>query len=394
MSYKKVFLKSGKEESLKRFHPWIFSGAIHHIEGEPEEGETVKVYTSNKEFIAVGHFQVGSIAVRVLSFCDEPIDYDFWKRKLEIAYNVRKSIGVAGKPQNNTYRLVHGEGDNLPGLVIDVYARTAVMQAHSVGMHVCRMQIAEALAEVMHGVIDNIYYKSETTLPYKAELEAENGFIKGGSTDNVALENGLKFHVDWLKGQKTGFFVDQRENRALLERYAKGRNVLNMFCYTGGFSFYAMRGGANLVHSVDSSAKAIDLTNDNVELNFPGDPRHKAFAEDAFKFLDRMGDQYDLIILDPPAFAKHKDALRNALQGYRKLNAKAFEKIRPGGILFTFSCSQVVTKDNFRTAVFTAAAMSGRSVRILHQLTQPADHPVNIYHPEGEYLKGLVLYVE
>ena len=394
MSYKKVFLKFGKEESLKRFHPWIFSGAIHHIEGEPEEGETVKVYTSNKEFIAVGHFQVGSIAVRVLSFCDEPIDYDFWKRKLEIAYNVRKSIGVAGKPQNNTYRLVHGEGDNLPGLVIDVYARTAVMQAHSVGMHVCRMQIAEALAEVMHGVIDNIYYKSETTLPYKAELEAENGFIKGGSTDNVALENGLKFHVDWLKGQKTGFFVDQRENRALLERYAKGRNVLNMFCYTGGFSFYAMRGGANLVHSVDSSAKAIDLTNDNVELNFPGDPRHKAFAEDAFKFLDRMGDQYDLIILDPPAFAKHKDALRNALQGYRKLNAKAFEKIRPGGILFTFSCSQVVTKDNFRTAVFTAAAMSGRSVRILHQLTQPADHPVNIYHPEGEYLKGLVLYVE
>lgn len=394
MSYKKVFLKSGKEESLKRFHPWIFSGAIHHIEGEPEEGETVKVYTSNKEFIAVGHFQVGSIAVRVLSFCDEPIDYDFWKRKLEIAYNVRKSIGVAGKPQNNTYRLVHGEGDNLPGLVIDVYARTAVMQAHSVGMHVCRMQIAEALAEVMHGVIDNIYYKSETTLPYKAELEAENGFIKGGSTDNVALENGLKFHVDWLKGQKTGFFVDQRENRALLERYAKGRNVLNMFCYTGGFSFYAMRGGANLVHSVDSSAKAIDLTNDNVELNFPGDPRHKAFAEDAFKFLDRMGDQYDLIILDPPAFAKHKDALRNALQGYRKLNAKAFEKIRPGGILFTFSCSQVVTKDNFRTAVFTAAAMSGRSLRILHQLTQPADHPVNIYHPEGEYLKGLVLYVE
>ena len=394
MSYKKVFLKSGKEESLKRFHPWIFSGAIHHIEGEPEEGETVKVYTSNKEFIAVGHFQVGSIAVRVLSFCDEPIDYDFWKRKLERAYNVRKSIGVAGKPQNNTYRLVHGEGDNLPGLVIDVYARTAVMQAHSVGMHVCRMQIAEALAEVMHGVIDNIYYKSETTLPYKAELEAENGFIKGGSTDNVALENGLKFHVDWLKGQKTGFFVDQRENRALLERYAKGRNVLNMFCYTGGFSFYAMRGGANLVHSVDSSAKAIDLTNDNVELNFPGDPRHKAFAEDAFKFLDRMGDQYDLIILDPPAFAKHKDALRNALQGYRKLNAKAFEKIRPGGILFTFSCSQVVTKDNFRTAVFTAAAMSGRSVRILHQLTQPADHPVNIYHPEGEYLKGLVLYVE
>ena len=394
MNYKKVYLKPGKEESLKRFHPWIFSGAIHHIEGEPEEGEVVSVYTSKKEFVAVGHFQVGSIAVRVLSFHDEAIDYAFWRRKLQTAYDLRRAIGIAGRADNNTYRLVHGEGDNLPGLVVDIYANTAVMQAHSVGMHVSRMAIADALSDVMGDVVRNVYYKSETTLPYKAELEAENGFIKGGSTDNVAMEYGLKFHVDWLKGQKTGFFVDQRENRALLERYAKGRNVLNMFCYTGGFSFYAMRGGANLVHSVDSSAKAIDLTNENVALNFPNDSRHEAFAEDAFKYLDRMGDQYDLIILDPPAFAKHKDALRNALQGYRKLNAKAFEKIRPGGILFTFSCSQVVTKDNFRTAVFTAAAMSGRSVRILHQLTQPADHPVNIYHPEGEYLKGLVLYVE
>ena len=394
MNYKKVYLKPGKEESLKRFHPWIFSGAIHHIEGEPEEGEVVSVYTSKKEFVAVGHFQVGSIAVRVLSFHDEAIDYAFWRRKLQTAYDLRRAIGIAGRADNNTYRLVHGEGDNLPGLVVDIYANTAVMQAHSVGMHVSRMAIADALSDVMGDVVRNVYYKSETTLPYKAELEAENGFIKGGSTDNVAMEYGLKFHVDWLKGQKTGFFVDQRENRALLEKYAKGRNVLNMFCYTGGFSFYAMRGGANLVHSVDSSAKAIDLTNENVALNFPDDSRHEAFAEDAFKYLDRMGDQYDLIILDPPAFAKHKDAMRNALQGYRKLNAKAFEKIRPGGILFTFSCSQVVTKDNFRTAVFTAAAMSGRSVRILHQLTQPADHPVNIYHPEGEYLKGLVLYVE
>ncbi len=394
MEYRKVFLKSGKEESLKRFHPWIFSGAIHHIEGEPEEGDIVKVYTAGKEFIALGHFQIGSIAVRVLTFCDELVDKSFWKHKLAVAYDLRKSIGVATNPINNTYRLVHGEGDNLPGLVIDIYGKTAVMQAHSAGMHVCRMEIAEALSEVMGDTIENIYYKSETTLPYKAELGPENGFIKGGSADNVAMEYGLKFHVDWLKGQKTGFFVDQRENRSLLEKYAKDRTVLNMFCYTGGFSFYAMRGGAKLVHSVDSSSKAIDLTNQNVELNFPGDMRHAAYAEDAFKYLDRMGDQYDLIILDPPAFAKHKDALRNALQGYRKLNAKAFEKIKPGGILFTFSCSQVVTKDNFRTAVFTAAAMSGRSVRILHQLTQPADHPVNIYHPEGEYLKGLVLYVE
>ena len=377
MSYKKVFLKSGKEESLKRFHPWVFSGAIAKVEGEPEEGEIVDVYTSKKEFIACGHFQIGSIAVRVLTFRQEEICFNFWKRRLEVALDLRRSLGLVDNPENNTYRLVHGEGDNLPGLIIDVYGQTAVMQAHSVGMHVYRQVIADALSEVMGNIVKHIYYKSETTLPFKADLGPENGFIKGGSPENVALENGLRFHVDWLKGQKTGFFVDQRENRHLLERYSKGRNVLNMFCYTGGFSFYAMRGGAN-----------------HVELNFPGDNRHQAFAEDAFKFLDRMGDQYDLIILDPPAFAKHRDALRNALRGYSKLNAKAFEKIKPGGILFTFSCSQVVDKKDFRNAVFTAAAQSGRSVRILHQLTQPGDHPVNIYHPEGEYLKGLVLYVE
>ena len=394
MTYKKLYLKPGKEESLKRFHPWVFSGAIAKVEGEPDEGEVVDVYTSKKEFIACGHFQIGSIAVRVLTFKQEEINRDFWKRRLEVALDLRRSLNLVDNPENNTYRLVHGEGDNLPGLIIDVYGQTAVMQAHSAGMHVDRMEIAEALSEVMGDIVKHIYYKSETTLPFKADLGPENGFIKGGSPENVALENGLKFHVDWLKGQKTGFFVDQRENRHLLERYSKGRNVLNMFCYTGGFSFYAMRGGANLVHSVDSSAKAIDLTNQNVELNFPGDPRHEAFAEDAFKYLDRMGDQYDLIILDPPAFAKHRDALRNALRGYSKLNAKAFEKIKPGGILFTFSCSQVVDKKDFRNAVFTAAAQSGRSVRILHQLTQPGDHPVNIYHPEGEYLKGLVLYVE
>ncbi|MBQ8501474.1 MAG: class I SAM-dependent rRNA methyltransferase [Bacteroides sp.] len=391
----KVYLKSGKEESLKRFHPWVFSGAISRIDGEPEEGEVVEVYTSKKEFIAKGHWQIGSIAVRVLSFNqDEAIDQAFWKRKLSIAYDMRRSIGLTERSDNNTYRLVHGEGDNLPGLVIDVYGHTAVMQAHSAGMHLDRMNIASALCEVMANEIKNIYYKSETTLPFKADLYPENGFLYGGSAENIATEYGLNFHIDWLKGQKTGFFVDQRENRSLLERYADDRSVLNMFCYTGGFSVYAMRGGAKLVHSVDSSAKAIDLTNKNMELNFPGDTRHAAYAEDAFKYLERMGDQYDLIILDPPAFAKHRDALRNALQGYRKLNARAFEKIKPGGILFTFSCSQAVSKENFRTAVFTAAAMSRRSVRILHQLTQPADHPVNIYHPEGEYLKGLVLYIE
>ena len=392
----RIYLKPGKEESLKRFHPWVFSGAIARMDGEPEEGEVVEVYTAQKEFIAKGHFQIGSIAVRVLTFRqDEAIDACFWRRRLDIALQMRRSIGLVGREDNNTYRLVHGEGDNLPGLVIDIYARTAVMQAHSAGMHLDRMAIADALAEVMQGEIDNIYYKSETTLPYKADLFPENGFLRGGNADNVAMEYGLNFHIDWLKGQKTGFFVDQRENRALLERYARGRNVLNMFCYTGGFSVYAMRGGALSVHSVDSSAKAIDLTNKNIALNFPDDARHTAYAEDAFKFLDRMEQgAYDLIILDPPAFAKHRDALRNALQGYRKLNARAFEKIRPGGILFTFSCSQAVNKDQFRMAVFTAAAQSGRSVRILHQLTQPADHPVNIYHPEGEYLKGLVLWVE
>ena len=406
--YNTVYLKKGKEESLGRFHPWVFSGAIHHIDGRPEEGDVVRVISADDRFLAVGHIQIGSIAVRVLSFEDITIDRSFWKERLAAAYDVRRSIfgekltannsefKIQNSKYTNAFRLVHGEGDGLPGLVIDVYNRTAVMQAHSVGIHMSRHEIADALAEVLDGVVDNIYYKSENTLAYKASEDGGNGFLKGSiaTADDIATENGLKFHVDWLGGQKTGFFVDQRENRALLEHYSQGRKVLNMFCYTGGFSFYAMRGGAELVHSVDSSSRAIDITRANVELNFPGDTRHEAFAEDAFKYLDRMGDQYDLIILDPPAFAKHKDALRNALMGYRKLNAKAFEKIRPGGILFTFSCSQVVTKDNFRTAVFTAAAMSGRRVRILHQLTQPADHPVSIYHPEGEYLKGLVLYVE
>ena len=390
---KSIILKRGKDESLKRFHPWIFSGAIHHVDGNPEEGDIVTVFTSENEYIATGHYQIGSIMVRVLSFENETIDQPFYVRKLTIAKDVRHRIGVIGN-DNNTYRLVHGEGDNLPGLVIDIYGNTAVMQAHSVGMHRDRLMIAQALKEVMGDDLQNIFYKSETTLPYKAELGQENGFLLGGDTDDVAVENGLQFHVDWLRGQKTGFFVDQRDNRSLLERYAKGRKVLNMFCYTGGFSFYAMRGGAELVHSVDSSQKAIDLTNANVALNFPNDPRHEAFAEDAFRFMEKMQTPYDLIILDPPAFAKHKDALHNALKGYTRLNKKAFEKIQPGGILFTFSCSQAVNKDQFRMAVFTAAASARRNVRILHQLHQPADHPINIYPPEGEYLKGLVLYVE
>ena len=390
--YKNVYLRKGKEESLLRFHPWIFSGAISHSDNDLQDGETVRVLTASGNFIAVGHYQMGSIAVRVLSFEDEEINHDFWKKRLAAALRMRVVAGIASDPNNNTFRLVHGEGDNLPGLVVDCYGTTAVMQAHSVGMHLCRHEVAKALVEVMGQQLSSVYYKSETTLPF---LEQQtSGFIVGNDENDVALENGLKFHVDWLKGQKTGFFVDQRENRSLLEHYAKGKRVLNMFCYTGGFSFYAMRGGAQLVHSVDSSAKAISLTNQNVELNFPGDKRHEAFCDDAFSFLQKTNCEYDLIILDPPAFAKHRGALHNALKGYTRLNAKAFEIIQPGGILFTFSCSQVVTKDHFRNAVFTAAAQAKRKVRILHQLHQPADHPINIYHPEGEYLKGLVLYVE
>ena len=392
--YKKIYLKKGKEESLKRFHPWVFSGAIQHQPEDVDEGEVVRVMTAGGGFIAVGHYQIGSIAVRVLSFDDVEIDDTFWYGKLQSAFAMRRSIGIVDNPSNNTYRLVHGEGDNIPGLIIDVYGPTAVMQAHSVGIHLERKRIAVQLIQVMGERVKNVYYKSETTLPFKADLGQEDGFIIGGSNDNVAVENELKFYVDWLKGQKTGFFVDQRDNRSLLEHFSAGKRVLNMFCYTGGFSFYAMRGGATLVHSVDSSAKAIELTTKNVELNFPGDKRHEAFCEDAFKYLDKAGGDYDLVILDPPAFAKHRGALHNALKGYTRLNMKAFEKIRPGGILFTFSCSQVVTKDNFRNAVFTAAALAHRNVRILHQLHQPADHPINIFHPEGEYLKGLVLYVE
>ena len=386
-------LRRGKSESLRRFHPWIFSGAIHRIPESLPEGALVRIVDENNKFMALGHYQIGSIAVRVLSFVERPINAAFWVERLSEAFKVRKSLDLV-RPDNDIYRLVHGEGDQLPSLIIDVYGQTAVMQAHSVGMHCCRQEIAEALIEACEGEVKHVYYKSETTLPYKADLHQENGFLVGGDETNVATENGLKFHIDWLKGQKTGFFIDQRENRKLLESYSKGKSVLNMFCYTGGFSIYAMRGGATQVHSVDSSSKAIDLTRANAELNFPGDNRHEAFAEDAFKFLEKAGGDYDLVILDPPAFAKHKGALHNALKGYTRLNSIAFQKIRKGGIVFTFSCSQAVNKDQFRLAVFTAAAQSGRHVRILHQIHQPADHPINIYHPEGEYLKGLVLQVE
>lgn len=391
---KTITLRSGKSESLKRFHPWIFSGAIQKADEGLQEGDLVRVVDHEGDFLAIGHCQVGSIAVRVLTFEDEAIEATFWENRLRSAWAVRQTEHLIGEQQNDIYRLVHGEGDRLPGLVVDVYKDTAVLQAHSVGMHFARQSIAVAIVKVAAGRIKNVYYKSETTLPYKADLGQENGFLIGESENNIATEYGLSFYIDWLRGQKTGFFIDQRENRRLLEHYSKDRKVLNMFCYTGGFSIYALRGEAEAVHSVDSSEKAIELTKKNVELNFPHAVNHKAYAEDAFKYLERMGGNYDLIVLDPPAFAKHKGALRNAIKGYTRLNAIAFEKIQKGGIVFTFSCSQAVDKEQFKLAVFTAAARSKRHVRILHQLHQPADHPISIYHPEGEYLKGLVLQVD
>lgn len=395
ISYPKIYLRKGKEQSLDRFHPWVFSGAVARMPQNIEEGDLVSVLSADGRMLGVGHYQGGSISVRILAWGEKIIDKNFFSTRLNEAFRMRQALKLI-RNDNNAYRLVHGEGDFLPGLVVDIYADTAVLQAHSPGMHFCRMTIAECLTEIKGLNIKNVYYKSETTLPYKAKLDQQNDYIIGSYTTNIAIENGMKFHVDWLRGQKTGFFVDQRDNRNLLEHYSSGRKVLNMFCYTGGFSVAALRGGAELVHSVDSSAKAVALTDDNVAINFPeiGD-RHKAFAEDAFKFISNIEkDAYDLIVLDPPAFAKHRDALKNALIGYRKLNARAMEKIAPGGLLFTFSCSQAVSREQFRLAVFSAATIARRRIRILHQLTQPADHPVNICHPEGEYLKGLILYVE
>lgn len=393
MPYKTIVLKRGKADSLRRFHPWVFSGAIQTLPDDLREGEIVRVEDASSQFLAVGHYQIGSIAIRILSFEDVVVDDAFWDERLSEALMLRRALNLL-RADNNIFRLVHGEGDRLPGLIVDIYGETAVMQAHSVGMHYARHQIAQSLQRILGKSVTQVYYKSETTLPYKANLEELDGPLLGNvSNNNVAVENDLRFHIDWLRGQKTGFFIDQRENRLLLQHYSNKRHVLNMFCYTGGFSVYALRGGAQEVVSVDSSAKAIDLTNANVALNYPNCDHHKAYAEDAFRFLDKADDAYDLIVLDPPAFAKHKEAVRNALKGYTRLNLQAMRKIKCGGILFTFSCSQAISKDQFRLAVFTAAAQSGRYVRILHQLHQPADHPVNIYHPEGEYLKGLVLEI-
>lgn len=394
MNYPVITLRRGKEESLRRFHPWVFSGAIASAPENLEEGDIVEVRSSDGTPLGVGHYQIGSIAVRMLSDEIIEINREYYFNRLNNALRLRKALGLL-RDDNNAFRLVHGEGDFLPGLIVDVYGQTAVVQAHSVGMHYARDIIAECLVSLPDASLKNVYYKSETTLPYKASLDPQNDYIIGSYDTDIAVENGLKFRVDWLKGQKTGFFVDQRDNRSLLRHFARGRRVLNMFCYTGGFSVYALSGGATLVHSVDSSAKAVSLTRDNVRLNFSDDTPHEAFAEDAFKYLAEMKDgAYDLVVLDPPAFAKHRGAIKNALRGYQKLNARAMEKMPEGSILFTFSCSQAVSKEQFRLAVFSAAAQVGRRVRILHQLTQPADHPINIYHPEGEYLKGLILYIE
>ena len=394
-AYTKIILKSGKDQSVKRFHPWVFSGAIKKTYGALGEGDLVEVFSNQDEFLGVGHYQIGSIAIRIVSFEKVDPDYDFWKSKIEKAWYFRKNLGFDNNPETNVFRLIHAEGDGMPGLIVDFYNGTAVMQMHSVGMFIIREELVKALKEVLDNKLKAVYDKSAKTLPFKADINPEDGFLFGdGNASNEVLEYGLKFKVDWEEGQKTGFFIDQRENRKLVQDYATGRDVLNMFCYTGGFSFYAMKGGAKSVHSVDSSARAIDLTNENVELNFNNDSRHKAFVADGFEYLKDIKDKYDFIILDPPAFAKHRDTMPQALKGYKRINTRAFEQIRSGGVLFTFSCSQVVSKDKFREAVFSAAAISGRNVRILHQLTQPTDHPVNIYHPESEYLKGLVLYVE
>jgi 23S rRNA (cytosine1962-C5)-methyltransferase len=390
----RVILKSGKDQALKRFHPWVFSGAIKSTEGKLVEGDLVQVYSNNDEFLGIGHCQVGSIAIRIVSFEDVVPDYDFWKSKIQSAWDLRKTLGFVDDAETNVFRLIHAEGDGMPGLVVDFYNGTAVMQMHTVGMYLIREELVKALKEVMGDHLKAVYNKSSKTMPFKAEVKSEDGYLLGENSESEVMEYGLRFKVDWAEGQKTGFFVDQRENRLLVQQYAKNRDVLNMFCYTGGFSFYAMKGGAKLVHSVDASVSAIDLTNENVALNFPDDERHESIVADGFEYLKDIQDKYDLIILDPPAFAKHLKTIPQALKGYKRINTRAFEQIRKGGILFTFSCSQVISKEKFREAVFSAAAISGRKVRILHQMSQPCDHPINIYHPEGDYLKGLVLYVE
>ncbi len=393
MTIARVILKPKREESLLRFHPWVFSGAIARVEGSPLEGDVVAVYSASNELMGYGHCQVGSIAVRILSFGKDPIDDTFWHNRFTNAYNLRKQIGLTDSNETTAYRLVHGEGDFLPGLVVDIYGDTAVMQAHSAGMYRSKDIIVQSLQQLYGNRIKAIYDKSAATVPFKAGLEAKDGYLFGSSQETTVKEYGKLFSIDWEEGQKTGFFLDQRENRRLLEAYSKDAKVLNTFCYTGGFSVYALHGGAKLVDSVDSSKKAIELTDTNVQLN-GNNEKHRSFVLDTFDFLRETNQLYDIIILDPPAFAKHQSALKNALQAYKRLNVAALNRLATGGLLFTFSCSQAVNRDAFQNAVFSAAAISKRNVRIIHRLTQPADHPVSIYHPEGDYLKGLVMQVE
>ena len=396
----KIILKKGREDSLLRFHPWVFSGAIAQIVGEPAEGDIVGVFSQTGEFLAYGHYQVGSIAVRVLSFAGEDVPSpDFWKNMIARALRVRVAAGLVGSETTDCYRLVHGEGDGLPGLIIDYYDGVCVMQAHSVGMFRAKGAICEALKSVYGPSLKAVYDKSSGTAPFKAGLDLVDGYLYRSENfsddEQIVLENGHKFFVDWTEGQKTGFFLDQRENRALVGKYSRGRNVLNLFCYTGGFSVYALGAGAVHVDSVDSSRRAIDMVERNVSLNGFKPSQHTGYCADAIEFLRNVPeDKYDLMIVDPPAFAKHRGALNNALRAYQRLNAAAISKVASGGLVFTFSCSQVVDKEAFALAVFSAAAQTGRSVRILDRFNQPADHAVNIYHPEGEYLKGLLLYVE
>jgi 23S rRNA (cytosine1962-C5)-methyltransferase len=389
----KVVLKSGKDQSPLRFHPWIFSGAIKKIYGEPVEGDVVDVYDNKDNLLGVGHYAPGSIAVRILAFEKINPDINFFREKIRSAIDYRKAVGIFNNPVTNVFRLIHAEGDSLPGLIIDYYNGVAVMQMHSIGMYRMRNEISTILLELLEPSLIAVYDKSENTIPFMSGVKPESGFLFGSSEPMVVTENGLKFKIDWTSGQKTGFFIDQRENRKLLEMYTSGRDVLNMFGYTGAFSVYAMK-NAKTVHTVDSSESAIKLADENIMINYGDDKRHQSFKVDAFEYLNDIKNKYDLIVLDPPAFAKHHNVLSNALQGYKRLNIRAIEQIRPGGIIFTFSCSQVVTRENFRKSVFAAAANTGRKVRIIHQLVQPPDHPVNIYHPESEYLKGLVIHVE
>jgi 23S rRNA (cytosine1962-C5)-methyltransferase len=394
MTLTRITLKPGKEQSILRKHPWVFSGAIAKMDNIAKSGDLVEVVDHRGQFLGAGHFSEGSITVRIFSFTPDFQEADFWTKKIRAAYDVRFKLGLVGNQDTTIYRLVHAEGDGLPGLIIDIYGKTAVIQTHSAGMHLVREQIAQAIRQVYREGITAIYDKSAEKLSKNSSSTSENTYLFGEKLDTEALEYGCKFKIDWEEGQKTGFFIDQRENRKLLGELSKGKKVLNTFCYTGGFSIYALKNDAALVHSLDSSQKALDLTEENVRINQLDESKHAVIKADAVDYMKKLGEDYDIIILDPPAFAKHLSARHKAVQGYKRINEAAISQIKPGGIIFTFSCSQAVDKILFNSTVMSAAISAGRNIRILHQLHQPADHPINIFHPEGEYLKGLVIMVD